>query len=255
MKIGISAIGYECEEHLDKVLNPWFDFKSKHNNIYISVTHGVFPETHKLGYPIYSKDNTIQKLHKYENDKKIDYFQILDTPTFEKDLRNSTLQFLFYNKIDLLWLLDLQDEIYTEDQIYNIINYVEKSNKDWFKINFKNYVFEEDIYVDNFIAPRIWKNYTNDGINQFYYDNEIIFNNGKEAQSLEYDIIPKEIAFIKHLSWVGSKEYLNRKINFQKMHYGNCSYSWNDQTNKLEFNMDYYSKINEKPPIIYKDKE
>lgn len=257
MKIGISAIGYECAEHLDKVLEPWLLCKNKigetEDQFYISVAHGVFPETYKLGFPTLSQDGTIEKLQQYEKEKKIDYFQVLNTPTFEKDIRNATLPFLFYNEIDILWLLDLQDEIYTEVQIYNIINYIQNSDKDWFKINFKNYVFDESTYVDDFVAPRIWKNNTNNGINQFYYDNEIIFNNGKKANELPNELIPREISFIKHLSWVGSKEYLQRKINFQKIHYGNCSYIWNDQNNKLDFNLDYYSKINKEPPIIYKD--
>jgi hypothetical protein len=233
MKIGISAIGYECAEHLDTVLKPWINCKKLCNEqsgdqFIISASHGVFPETNKLGFPIYSTDGTIEKLQNYEKNNDLDYFQITNSPTFEKDLRNITLQYLFHQEIDILWLLDLQDEIYTEAQIYNILNYVENNEADWFKINFKNYIFDNNSYVDDFIAPRIWKNYTNNGINCFYYDNEILFNNGLKAQDVKNITIPKDIAFIKHLSWVGSKDYLKRKINFQKIHYGLCSYKWNE---------------------------
>lgn len=258
MKIGISAIGYECAEHLDSVLKPWIECKNKYkedggDEFYISVSHGLFPETYQLGFPIHSTDGTIERLKQYESLGDIDYLQVLESPTFEKDIRNSTLPFLLCQDIDILWLLDLQDEIYTTSQIYNILNYVENSPHDWFKINFKNYVFDHGTYIDDFVAPRIWKNYTNQGINKFYYDNEILFNNGRHAKELPHSMIPRDIGFIKHLSWVGSKDYLTRKINFQKIHYGTCSYRWDDNINALSFNEEYYFKTNKKMPIIYKD--
>ena len=136
-KIGISAIGYQCAEHLDKVFAPWIDFNKKYNNIIISASHGLFPETEKLGFPIKSTDGTIEKLKEYESKNLINQFIFLETPTFERDIRNSTLPFLLSKDIDYLLLLDLQDEIYTEKNIIDICNFITRENfVSFFKINF-----------------------------------------------------------------------------------------------------------------------
>ena len=253
-KIGISAIGYQCAEHMDKVLAPWLDFNSKYNNIIISVAHGLFPETQKLGYPIFSTDGTIEKLKEYESKKLIKKFTLLESPTFERDIRNFTLPHLLDSDIDYLLLLDLQDEIYTEENIINILNFAKRESfVSFFKINFKNYVIDNHHYVDDFTAPRLWNNKLNKGVKHFYYDNEILFNNGKKADDTSCILIPKNIAFVKHLSWVGSKEYLQRKIEFQKIHYGHCSYKWDSKKDQLALNDEYYLKYNLQKPTIYND--
>jgi hypothetical protein len=254
-KIGISAIGYECKEHLEKVLSPWRKLRLKYpNQFFISVAHGLFPETSDLGFPILSTDGTIEDLENYYNSGIIDNLYILQEPAYEKDIRNVTLKSLLSIDIDYLWLLDLQDEIYTEKEILSIISFIE--NEEFiptFKINFKNYVFDMNHYVNDFIAPRIWNNKLHKGVDKFFYDNEIIFNDGSRADQLSTKIIPNNIAFIKHLSWVGSKEYLTRKIEFQKRHYGQCSYLWNNEKDCLDFDLTYYKKYSKLRPEVYKD--
>lgn len=254
MKIGISAIGYECTEHLDKVLEPWEAVKNEGVEVVISASHGIFPETHSLGFPIESNDKSHEIIPAH---RTIDNFTFLEEPTYEKDIRNSTLPYLFGQGFDLLWLLDLQDEIYTVKEILNIIKFVNNpinEKIEWFKINFKNYVFTDNCWIDDFIAPRVWKRVRNDGvkIKNFYYDNDIMYEDGLKAQDLAYTILPRHITFPKHLSWVGSKDYLVRKIEFQKNHYGDCSYCWNDDTDSLDFNDTYYKKFNKfKPELNY----
>lgn len=251
MKIGISAIGYNCAEHLDKVLSPWIQ-KYDDFEILISIAHGLFPEYEKLGFPIESQDGTIGKIQKYQQDGFIGSFSYLTTPTYEKDIRNVTLPYLLDNEVDYIMLLDLQDEIYTPEDIKKIVNFI-KMNEfiSSFNINFKNYIIDNNHYVNNFIAPRIWNNKLNGGIKEFYYDNEILFNNGKTAKDSSCITIPQNIAFIKHLSWVGSQQYLQNKINFQKIHYGQCSYKMENGVLKLDD--DYYIKNGINKPIIYKD--
>jgi hypothetical protein len=257
LKVGISAIGYECAEHLNDVLAPWVELRKScltRYEFFISVSHGVFPETHKLGFPLYSTDGTIARLNEKLAEKSIDNLVVTDRPTFERDLRNHTLPYLFDQNIDLLWLLDLQDEIYTPAQILNTLEFIEKSDEDWFKINFKNYVFDEYTFVDDFIAPRIWRiNTPKDKVAGFYYDNDIIYDSGRTHGEHIHTVIPRDIAFVKHLSWVGSKAYLQRKIGFQKIHYGQCSYKWDDAQGRLIFDEDYYAKNNVAKPTVYHD--
>lgn len=255
MKVAISAIGYECMEHLSEVLRPWEDLRiSGKLDFFLSVAHGVFPETHQLGFGIESQDGSHDHIQDFPI---VDNFVFLKDPTYEKDIRNSTLPYLFDKGFDLLWLLDLQDEIYTSVEILRIIDFVfDPINKDidWFKINFKNYVFENSCWIDDFVVPRIWKNPTRDkvGIKRFHYDNDIEYKDNSLAANRPFKIVPKNIAFIKHLSWVGSKEYLQRKINFQKIHYGACSYAWDEERGRLTFNDEYYIKYNKvKPELNY----
>lgn len=252
MKIGVTTIGYQCAEHMDKVLEPWLNLKE--HEVFISASHGVFPETHTLGYPLLSTDGTIEKLEDYKAKGSIHDLTITDKPTYEKDLRNITLSYLFKQNIDFLWLLDLQDEIYTATQINAILNYAtENPFSSWFKIKFKNYVIDNTHYVDDFVAPRLWRTDRCLGLKEFYYDNEMTYNNGARQEAIPSDVVPKEVAFIKHLSWVGSPEYLKRKIAFQHKHYGLCSYRWNDETNQIELNDEFYLKYNKAKPVIYSE--
>lgn len=254
MNIAVTAIGYECAEHMEKVLKPWNDLRSEGYQIFISVAHGVFPEVAQLGCDSKSKDGTISLLNKMLDEEMIDSLVIKDFPTKEKDLRNATLPFLFEKGFDLLWLLDLQDEIYTAKEILSIIKYIEsKPESHWFKINFKNYVIDESTYIDDFIVPRVWRNGVNKGVAGFLYDNDIIFKSGQIQTDAPYSSVPRETAFPKHLSWVGSSEYLKRKIEFQKIHYGFCSYEWDEISNKLKFSENYYKMVDKPIPTLFKD--
>lgn len=276
MRIFVSAIGYNCAEHLDDVLSAFMATKKMSKEILvglevtISVAHGVFPEIAQLGFPTHSTDGTENKLREYfekgydtrkhlthmaDSDVliKLDKLVIADKPIFEKDLRNLTLEGFNLQDYDLLWLLDLQDEIYTLDNIMEALNCINRSKfTDWFKINFKNYVIDNETWIDGFCPPRIWRTKPHGGIKGFYYDNEIEYNDGSRAPNHPSAPIPRGKVFVKHLSWVGSPEYLQRKIQFQKLHYGHCSYRWNETEGKLEFDPEYYKKTGEGQPVLNK---
>jgi hypothetical protein len=253
MKIGITTIGYQCAEHMQSVLAPWLS-PDVEADVVISASHGVFPETATLGYPIKSTDGTIELLQEYREFGKIGNLIITDKPTYEKDLRNLTLPFLFEQNVDLIWLLDLQDEIYTPQDINRILDFINQDKfPSWYKIKFKNYVIDNNHYVDDFVAPRVWRTDRGMGLQEFYYDNEMIYKSGIKQEQIPSEIIPKEVAFIKHLSWVGSPDYLKRKIAFQHNHYGLCSYRWNEAENKLELNDDFYKTYNKIKPRIFSE--
>ena len=64
--------------------------------------------------------------------------------------------------------------------------------------------------------------------------------------------MPRTIAHVKHYSWCGDKDFLKNKVKYQNLRYnGICSYKWNDQTNSLELNEDFYSKYFVRKPEIY----
>lgn len=256
-KIGITMIGYECQEQLEKVLPYWIRLKenppanSRIESIKIGFTHGCFEETAKLGFPILSTDGTIEHLMKLKDTDSIDYLQIRDTPQKEYEMWTNGFQ-TFKDDIDLLWMLNT-DEFWELDEIENVLKYIENNDLlDFYKVNFKNFCIDEDTWIDDFIVPRIWWAKKQGGIKRFYQDDLLEYNNGKKDVQCSHLTIPPSVAFPKHYSWVGSKAYLQRKLNFQKLRYGGSSYRWNDITDKLELNDDYYRSIGKPKPTLNK---
>jgi hypothetical protein len=259
VRIGVCGIGYQCAEHLADVLEPWLSLKKEsQHQILISAAHGVFPEVQQVlrDHPEVP-DDSVPLLRNYLSNRQIDALHVALHPQYEWDLRSCTLPFLIRRRIDLLWLLDLQDEIYSVDEILRTIEFVsEHLEIVWFKINFKNYAFSPDCYVDDFVVPRIWRAQVPALISSFHYDNSITYQNGLKQEALPHATVPRTCAFPKHLSWVGSPTYLKRKIRYQDLHFkGLCSYRWDEKEDCLKFNEDYYRRLRKTIPQVYRDSE
>lgn len=257
MNIGITSIGYQCREHLDKVFAPWVKIKQgalkdKIDNLWIGTAHACFVETFVAGYPKDSTDGTVDAFNEYKNQGVIDQLTLFENPDYEFNVWNSNLPFLFGKNIDLLWMINL-DEVWELEEISTLIDITKKHPQaDYFKINFKNFVFNYNTYVDDFVVPRVWRTNRNGGIKGFHYDDEMTFNNGETDKKVPFLVIPKNVLFPKHYSWVGSKEYLQRKLRFQTEHYLISSYKWDDEKDCLAFNEEYYEKFNKEKPTLYK---
>lgn len=255
MNIAVGLVGYECAEHLKNALAPWLELKKRGHNIFISLVHGIFPETYSLGYPVLSTDGSHILMEELKLNGEVDHVQICVDPLYEYQLRNLNVEAAkasgqnFY----YFWLLD-HDEKYTIEEIeaaYKFAEEQEHKGFEWFKINFQNYVIKKGCWVDDFSAPRIW-NFSI--LDKFYYDNEVLFTNGEKASENNGTLIPKEIGvFPRHDSWLGSKSYLQRKIMFQRVHYSACSYKWNNSTDSLDFDYNYYFTTGKEIPILHYD--
>ena len=163
-------------------------------------------------------------------------------PLTESQARNQCLEYLLHSDVDLIWLLD-GDEFYSVDQIREIIYFVEKrmtETNSYFSINFKNHVFDGVEWVDGFCPPRIFFKKIHGGIDQFYWDNDITYLDGTNYKVLNEIKIPRETAHIRHMTWL--HENGKEKYEYQVKHFGQCSYKWNYETEKLEFDLDYYEK-------------
>lgn len=260
MKIGILCCGFSCHEKLDERMLPWF-FLSKEFNLVFSVISCRFKEYEELNI---NQDNTTTRLY-LENlydDGKIQYLRIPDESLSEAEARNLALKPLLDNSCDYVWLLDLSDEYYTELQIRNIINYIQKEEfVTWFSIPFKNYVFDEKQWIGGFCPPRIFK--VNNSIlcrlKKCYWDNDFEYDIGSGISVSYKNLSNKSIPLnlinngVKHLTWLHSNG--KNKVAYQEKHFGvgNCSYKWNNKENKLEFNLDYYKKHNIPLPTVYID--
>lgn len=259
MKIGISSIGYDSKELVEKCFLSWNELKKDKTiipeieDVKICFGHGCFEETYNLGFPIYSTDGTLELIKEQKELGVIDDLLIYDTP--QKEYQMWTNNFLELKKydIDLLIMVNV-DEIWDLNEIKKMIRYIKNNDLVYyFKVNFKNYCIDYQTWVDDFIVPRIWFTKKNPKLKSFYKDDLVDFDDGSKDINRSHLTIPKNLIFPKHYSWVGSKEYLKRKLNFQSLRYGTCSYAWDENNNKLKLNEDFYLKYNLPKPKLNKD--
>jgi hypothetical protein len=264
-KIGVLGCGFECEEYIEEVLKPWFE--AKQNNLagcefVFSFVHGQFKE-----YSVINGGEIKTQTPKwyYDHSSSIDYFSA-PSPASEAEQRNNALMPLLREGCDLVWLLDLQDEIYTLKQIEDIVLYIKNERfTSWFNLCFKNYVFDKNTYIkEPFCPPRIFRVSTNGfKLKDFFWDNDVRYegtvNTGYsfDSKTINYaalpsKMIPARIAHIKHLTWL-SNEKSKKKCLYQQMHFGGkCSYKWDDQIG-LTFNEAYYKENGLNLPILIKE--
>ena len=261
MKIGVLGCGYNCHEGLEERLNPWFNF-AKENNVVFSFVSAQFLEYSKLGYDTKNNAETKAKILELFLDGRIQHYYATETPQSEANARNEALRPLIEDCCDIIWLLDLSDEYYTESNIQKIYGHVftAEDRIAWWSINFKNYIFDGKQWIDGFCPPRIFRNTIDYGdfrISSFYYDNDITYKYSRDSKIVipyKYfpnEQIPKKLAHIKHMTWLHSNG--KDKVKYQLAHFGHCSYKWNEEKNELEFDLDFYRKNDMKLPIINKD--
>lgn len=261
--MGILGCGYNCENRLDERLKPWFNLSKKYNLIF-SFVSARFKEYESLDI---INDNTItaNKLQDYYNNGLIQYLSIPDESLSEHEARNLALRPLLDNNCNIVWLLDLSDEYYTERQIENIIEYINKEDNKfytWLSIPFKNYVFSESTYVTDFAPPRIFRvkpDYKHE-LYRFYFDNDVDYEVKTEGSLYNYKFlsnktVPRNIlnGGVKHLTWLDN-EISHSKILYHEQHFKSgfgCSYKWED--GHLKFNENYYNKLGIPLPEVFKD--
>ena len=247
MKIGVLFTIYNCESYVDDCLRPWFNLKNDYD-ITMSCTSGMFKPYLELGFKPKNK-TTLQKLIQYD----IDYLISTGSNSLidEDQSRNNALNFLKKN-CDIIWIVD-GDEFYSETDIKNIINYINETPEfDWYSINFKNYTFTEKTFIDGFCPPRIFRTDRNGGINKFYFDNHILYNNGDVFENKSNKSIPRNIAWIEHYSWLNKDSRSKEKIDYQNQRFGGgCAFKWNEECQSLEFVKEFYEKQNLDTPILH----
>ena len=241
MKIGVLGCFFDCANDLEKVLEPWKTF----DNFTISSVHCQFAEykdekvedteTLKKSIELLGEENVF---HPQERLK-------------EAEARTLPLKHLLKQGCDIIWMLD-GDEFYTKDEIIKTLNFVKQNDLvDWYKINFKNYIFDGKSWLEGFCPPRIFWTNRNEGIDKFYWDNDIVYNNGKKYTEKSFLEIPKMLCHVRHMTWLHSNG--KAKYEYQIKHFGHCSYRWNYEKEELEFDLDFHSKNNVPIPILNTD--
>ncbi len=247
MKIGILLLAYNSEDYLKECLLPWIKLREEFD-IIIACSSGMYKEYVNFGFKSRNK-GTLSILINYE----LDY--LLSTgPKFllgENDSRNTALNAL-KDKCDIVWILD-SDELYTESQIRDIVKYIEDTIEyDWYSVNFKNSTFEKNLWIDGFCPPRIFRTDRYGGISHFYFDNHITYNNGENFNTKSNSNIPRNIAWVKHYSWLTTDTRSKEKVKYQEERFlGDCAFYWDDKNNKLLFSDKFYNSRGLEKPILH----
>lgn len=249
MRFGIVYTGFNNFKYAKESILPWIFLKYTYpENFFISAVSVPFLEYKN---EIIEEDKTTEFLKTLSEAKIID--SCFSEPRYikENEARNLGLKMLLKKGIDYIMIVD-SDELYTTRDIIKIINFVKQNNFDGYKINFKNYIYDGKHYLEGFCPPRIYKNNIYNGINSFYWDNEIIYNNGRTDKNIRFIDIPKEVAFIKHMTWLN--ENGEQKVKYHHKHFGGCSYIWNQETKTLKLDLSYYDKMGYERPIVHEEK-
>lgn len=255
-KIGVIFCGYNTEDYLQQSLSPWIEArlnKLDGHSFVISAVSKPFKN-----FPSQIRDSTTKQLSISHSKGLIDQAFCGDSLINEWEARDLCLQFLIKSDCNLIWQVD-SDEFYNLKFISNIINYIKRDKLiGWYKICLKNYVFDTNTYLEEpFTPPRVHRvNIGKYKIYKFSYDNDICYKNELEEvrgqEQFGNKIIPKQIAFIPHFTWMNNIKSKN-KIQYHNQRGWTCSYKW-DEEKGLQFNPDYYTQQGKNIPNLLKDK-
>lgn len=255
MNIAIVGVGYQCP-HLGEVLEPWAAAR-KHSefNFKICCVSALFKERQETGER-YSNDLDEAFLCNLKEKGYIDEFIKTQEPILDYQSRVLAWDYLKNFNPDYIWQLDLFDEYYSYDEIVNTCKWISDNDLyDFYRVNFKNYFGrpEDKTYVLDFKPVRIINNKNNEGIDNFYFDNDVRFNNGVRTPHCAGITLPRKICNPKHLSWVGTREQLIAKEKYQRLAIKTCSYKWDHELNKIVFDEKYYAERGLSIPIVFCD--
>lgn len=258
LRVGITFIGYECMELMPRALEPWMRIRKDPllvdgvKSLKISLSHGCFEETAKLGFPHYSTDGSHGWMLAMHNSGAVDNAIVYADPMKEYDMWTGNYSWM-KDDIDMLIMLN-HDEMWTLQDIQILFRYINFNPQvDYYKVNFKNYCINEQTWVSDFIVPRMWWVKRNGGLKGFYKDELVEYNDGSRDFQRSWSMVPQNLLFPKHLTWVGSKAYLQRKLHFQALRFGSCSYTWDEKNDCLALNDDFYAKFGVPKPQLNHD--
>lgn len=242
MNIGILYCGFNQIDNVKNTLPFWNELSIEGVNFIVCTVSVPFLEYRQIKF---DEDDTINFI-KSTNKRNIKHS--IFEPRFVKETvaRNTAMHELVKYNIDYLWQVD-SDEYYTLENVISILKHIEQSNNFCFSVNFKNYIFDGNHYLDDFCVPKINK-VKDQKLLTFFDDNQIVYQSFGLVRPTP---IPKQVALIKHLTWLHKNG--KQKVEYQLKHFGDCSYRWNEKDQKLEIDLDYYKRHGYTIPNILKE--
>lgn len=262
MNIALIIANYNSSEFIQRAIYPWIEYnKNATHKIIIGVIDGLF-----IGFDgksPNSDDGGVELMDDYVKNGHIHSFIKSTTPLTEHDARNIALKNLTENYTIDYVMISAFDEIFTVDQIENIVSYIIKNPFIYnFRLQYKNYTFSNKTYTLGFNPKRIWKLKPNITciFDKFRWDDDGQYKNENTGAILLDDYCTSKTIpniLIRHETWLSNTRSKN-KVEYQEKHFApptgaGCSFRWNDAQNILEFNDNYYKITNTQKPTLYHD--
>jgi hypothetical protein len=243
LKIGVLFASYNCADYIDRCFQPWLNLREE-LNLVLASTNGRY-DLSDLKFVYKGNDSLIKLLGK--NLDFLVHSTSVNHRWSEEQSRTYMLNYMLDRKVDLIFVIDA-DEFYTEEQIRNILKYIkENPNYDAYNVQFKNYVIKLPYWIEGFNKSVIYWCDRHSGIKCFNFDCEIAYNDGTIIQkNTNVNIIPKNIAFVEHYSWLENDPRTKEKTVLQNIKYFGeenlkCSFCY-DENNNLIVNENFYRK-------------
>lgn len=253
LKIGVLFASYNCADHIDRCFQPWLNLREE-LNLVLASTNGRY-DLSDLKFDYKGNDSLIKLLGK--NLDFLAHSTSVNHRWSEEQSRTYMLNYMLDRKVDLMFVVDA-DEFYTEEQIRNILKYVqENSNYDAYNVQFKNYVIKLPYWIEGFNKSVVYWCDRHGGIKCFNFDCEIAYNDGTIIQkNTNVNIISKNIAFVEHYSWLENDPRTKEKTVLQNVKYFGeenlkCAFSY-DENNNLIINENFYKKRIGLSPTFHK---
>lgn len=244
MKFGIIYTAYNTESYVGPSITPWAKAREEKWGGHEFVICAVSCPFKKFG--IQTTDKTLAILQKWMGAGAIDCIITKDEPVEEIDARGQALAWLAKQGVDFTWQAD-SDEFFTKDDIEKIAKFVSSSMATWFKVSYKNYVFENEVFIVEPFTPARIHRIKSAGFKAtgFWDDNNVGYKNPvtgeqKSDKDFAWSLIPKTVAWVKHMTWLND-ERSRLKIAYQKARGWQCSFEW-DEENGLIWNDAYFTE-------------
>ena len=248
-KVGLILASWNDIKYLSGCLQNWITWRET-NPLLIACLDCCFAENGEGN----STDRSIELLEEYKKNNKIDFFEVLPPGLKEHEARNVALKYLLRQGCDVIWLLG-SDEIYSKKEIDSAVKFVEKEDFiTWFRIEFKNLVFDEKHYIKGFNPGRMFRvNQNKLKIKEMYFDDDFLYTDGInniDYKNLPHKQIPISLCNPLHYTWLDD-ERSRKKCEYQAKRWGKDGCSFTYQGDKLVFNTKFYKKNNIILPEIY----
>jgi len=258
MRIGIIYCAFNCEEYVKDSIRPLILAREQKLSGHEWVIAGInvcFKEYKETKY------NVDDSTGDYLATQNLDY--LIREPQYisEAEARTLALRKLLDDKCELIFLID-GDELFQINDLQNITKFIEEDKfSAWYKFSYKNYLFDSSTYLKlPFQPPRAFRvQYNGYRLNNFRHDNEVVYHgiitrDIKDFESFPSKIIPPNISWIVHKTWI-SCEKTKSKVEYQRGRWGGslCSYKWDETNNKLVFNPQYFARFGKPIPELIKE--
>lgn len=252
MKIGVIFTAYNCENYLKDCLSPWLDLRQELDLI-LTANSGMFKPYKEFGFEE-KNEKTLEILV----DSKLDFLVTTsgDNLLDEDSSRNFCLEYLKKHNVDLVWVVD-GDEVYKKQEIIKILDFIESNkNTDSYKIQFKNYTFEVPYFTKGFNRETIYWTDRNGGVSHFHFDVFMEYNNGMTINDTnEHIVIPKDVSYVEHYSWLSSDSRSHEKIVYQNSRFvgdegKRCAFK--SEGDSMTFNKEFWDDRDMEIPNVCK---